>query len=126
MSKSSSMKASPDSASPVAAQNPSKATLDTRIGSASWLASIESKPSPSPYLMQRSVLTSEILVAFKENDFWTLRALNDRIKQPEQYLLWNLETMADYIEGGYFDGTYELKPEWKYFDEMNDYGLSSG
>jgi transcription initiation factor TFIIF subunit beta len=82
--------------------------------------------------MQRTVLIGALLDAFKENDFWTLRALNDKLKQPEQYLLWNLETLADLSEGGEHDGTYKLKPEvrdWMYYEncyeDYEDYGLST-
>ncbi|KAL2040584.1 hypothetical protein N7G274_006563 [Stereocaulon virgatum] len=128
MSDSSSIKSSPNSISPVAVKSPSKATLNPVKNIAIRMSITPGKPSiipgsPKPYLMERTMLLGAILDAFKEHDFWTLRALNDRFKQPEQYLLWNLETIAVLHEGGEHDGTYELMPEvqeWMYYDNCHE------
>ena len=61
--------------------------------------------------MPYDLLDDALLDAFKEFKFWPLRMLNDRLRQPELYLLKALETIAVLKKGGRFDGTYQLKPE---------------
>ncbi|ANB11065.1 transcription factor IIF subunit TFG2 [Sugiyamaella lignohabitans] len=50
---------------------------------------------------------------FEEYDYWSLKGLRERTKQPETYLKEVLDTMAILIKKGPYAMKYTLKPEFK-------------
>jgi transcription initiation factor TFIIF subunit beta len=55
---------------------------------------------------------------FEEYDYWSMKGLRDRTKQPETYLKEVLETMAVLIKKGPYSMKYSLKPEFKQIKGM--------
>ncbi|KAJ9646620.1 hypothetical protein H2199_002669 [Coniosporium tulheliwenetii] len=56
-------------------------------------------------------LINMIFDAFKEFQYWSLKALRDRTKQPESYLKETLDQIAVMVRGGAFTNLWMLKPE---------------
>lgn len=72
-------------------------------------ASAEGKATRMP----RNDLLDLLFRLFEEFDYWSLKGLKDRTKQPEVYLKEVLETMAVLIKKGPYAMRYSLKPEYK-------------
>lgn len=63
--------------------------------------------------LPRNDLLDLLFKLFEEFDYWSLKGLKDRTKQPEVYLKEILETMATLIKKGPYAMRYSLKPEYK-------------
>jgi transcription initiation factor TFIIF subunit beta len=61
--------------------------------------------------MPQNELLDRIMDCFKEYNYWPLKALNDRLNQPEAYLKQTLEMVADLVRQGPFAMNWQLKPE---------------
>lgn len=55
---------------------------------------------------------------FEEYDYWSLKGLRERTKQPETYLKEVLDSMATLIKKGPYAMKYSLKPEFKQIKGM--------
>lgn len=63
--------------------------------------------------LPRNDLLDLLFTLFEEFDYWSLKGLKDRTKQPEVYLKEVLETMAVLIKKGPYAMRYSLKAEYK-------------
>jgi transcription initiation factor TFIIF subunit beta len=61
---------------------------------------------------------------FELYDYWTMKGLRERTKQPESYLKEVLDTMAVLIKKGPYAMKYSLKPEFKQVKGQLSSGLS--
>eukprot|EP01124_Arcella_intermedia_P036880 TRINITY_DN974_c0_g1_i1.p1 TRINITY_DN974_c0_g1~~TRINITY_DN974_c0_g1_i1.p1 ORF type:complete len:264 (+),score=73.43 TRINITY_DN974_c0_g1_i1:90-881(+) len=59
-----------------------------------------------------SQLMSMIFDCFERQEFWTIKDLNDELKQPLNYLKNILSKYCDYIKKGPHKGHYEIKSEY--------------
>lgn len=63
--------------------------------------------------ISRNELLDLLFKLFEEYDYWSLKGLRERTKQPETYLKEVLDTMAILIKKGPYAMKYTLKPEFK-------------
>jgi transcription initiation factor TFIIF subunit beta len=63
--------------------------------------------------MAQNELLDLIFAAFKEYNYWSMKALRARLQQPEAYLRETLEKVADMPKSGRFAMHWTLKPEFK-------------
>lgn len=63
--------------------------------------------------IERNDLLDLLFTLFEEFDYWSLKGLKDRTKQPEVYLKEVLESMAVLIKKGPYAMRYSLKPEYR-------------
>ena len=63
--------------------------------------------------MPQNELLDLIMKCFREYKYWPLKALKDRLKQPEAYLKSTLENVAQLIRQGPFAMKWQLKPEMR-------------
>lgn len=63
--------------------------------------------------MPENELLDEIDRAFKEYNYWSMKALKSRIPQPEVYLRATLEKLADLNKTGRFANQWSLKEEFR-------------
>lgn len=61
--------------------------------------------------MPRNELLDNLYECFSEYTFWSMKALKDRLRQPELYLKENLESIAELVRSGVQVGQYRLRPE---------------
>lgn len=61
--------------------------------------------------MPRNELLDRLFACFKEYTFWSMKALRERLHQPESYLKDTLEDIAELIRSGQQTGNWRLKPE---------------
>ncbi|EGV60973.1 transcription initiation factor IIF subunit beta [Yamadazyma tenuis] len=50
---------------------------------------------------------------FEEYEYWSIKGLRERTKQPESYLKESLDSIANLIKKGPYTSKYNLKPEYK-------------
>uniref|UniRef100_A0A0L0P353 Transcription initiation factor IIF subunit beta n=1 Tax=Candidozyma auris TaxID=498019 RepID=A0A0L0P353_CANAR len=50
---------------------------------------------------------------FEEYEYWSIKGLKERTKQPETYLKESLESIANLIKKGPYTSKYHLKPEYR-------------
>lgn len=50
---------------------------------------------------------------FEEYEYWSMKGLKERTRQPETYLKESLESIANLIKKGPYTSKYNLKPEYK-------------
>lgn len=72
----------------------------------------------------RNELLDLLFRLFEEYDYWTMKGLRERTKQPESYLKEVLDTMAVLIKKGPYAMKYSLKPEFKQVKGQLSSGLS--
>lgn len=53
-----------------------------------------------------------LIACFKEYKYWSLRALKQRLKQPEVYIKTVIDKIATLLRSGPFAMNYQLKPEY--------------
>lgn len=70
--------------------------------------------------MPENELFDEIFRAFTEFNYYSLKALRQRIPQPEIYLRQTLEKVADLHRSGPFANHWQLKPEHRRNDSKAD------
>ena len=63
--------------------------------------------------MPRNQLLDELFRHFQERERWSIKVLRDRTQQPEAYLKEVLSEIADLNRSGEFNGTCELKPNFR-------------
>lgn len=67
--------------------------------------------------IERNDLLDLLFTLFEEFDYWSLKGLKDRTKQPEVYLKEVLESMAVLNKKGPYAMRYSLKPEYKHIKQ---------
>lgn len=70
--------------------------------------------------ISQDVLLDQLQKCFKEYRYWSLRALRQRLHQPEQYIKQTLEKIATLQRSGQFAMNYKLNPEYEQIN--NDQG----
>ena len=63
--------------------------------------------------MSQEALLDVLNECFNEFNYWSLRALRNRLHQPETYIKSTLEGIADLVRSGDFAMNYRLKPEYE-------------
>ncbi|GMM29243.1 transcription factor IIF subunit [Martiniozyma asiatica (nom. inval.)] len=63
--------------------------------------------------LEKNELLEKILECFKEYEYWSLKNLKLRLKQPEQYLREILEDVAQMEKGGVFSQKWRLKDAYR-------------
>lgn len=70
--------------------------------------------------LPKNELLDLLFKLFEEYDYWGMKGLRERTKQPESYLKEVLETMAVLIKKGPYAMKYTLKPEFKQIKGMGE------
>lgn len=76
--------------------------------------------------LPRNDLLDLLFTLFESFEYWSLKGLKDRTKQPEVYLKEVLETMAVLIKKGPYAMRYTLKPEYKQIKENKNKEKKTG
>ena len=76
--------------------------------------------------LPRNDLLDLLFTLFEEFDYWSLKGLKDRTKQPEVYLKEVLETMAVLIKKGPYAMRYSLKAEYKQIKQKKNEEKKNG
>lgn len=63
--------------------------------------------------MDRKELLDLLFKLFDEYDYWTMRTMKERVKQPQSWLKECLDSIATLIKRGPYASKYCLKPEYK-------------
>lgn len=63
--------------------------------------------------MAENELFDQINRCFSEYNYWPMKALRNRLRQPEAYLRETLDKVAVLIRTGAFANNYALKPEFR-------------
>ena len=63
--------------------------------------------------MPKKDLLDLLFRLFEEYEYWSMKGLKERTKQPESYLKESLESIANLIKKGPYTSKYSLKPEYK-------------
>jgi transcription initiation factor TFIIF subunit beta len=63
--------------------------------------------------LEKTKLLELIFKAFRKQDYWTLKDLNNHCNQPVNYLKEVLNEVCSYNTSGKHKSTYELKPEYR-------------
>lgn len=63
--------------------------------------------------MPKKDLLDLLFRLFEEYEYWSIKGLRERTKQPESYLKECLESIANLIKKGPYTSKYNLKPEYK-------------
>lgn len=61
----------------------------------------------------RTILVNQIFSLFQSKSHWSLREMNDKLRQPDEYVKSILSEIANYITLGEHKGEYELKSEYE-------------
>lgn len=85
-----------------------------RDNPASMVSRKQAKPKPQENKaarMPRNELLDSIFQCFGEYNYWPMRSLRERLHQPEAYLKEVLESIAELVRSGPFNGTYRLRDD---------------
>lgn len=63
--------------------------------------------------MPKKDLLDLLFRLFEEYEYWSMKGLKERTRQPESYLKESLELIANLIKKGPYTSKYNLKPEYK-------------
>lgn len=63
--------------------------------------------------MPKKDLLDLLFRLFEEYEYWSIKGLRERTRQPESYLKESLESIANLIKKGPYTSKYNLKPEYK-------------
>lgn len=63
--------------------------------------------------MPKKDLLDLLFRLFEEYEYWSMKGLKERTRQPETYLKESLESIANLIKKGPYTSKYNLKPEYK-------------
>ncbi|CAK7902738.1 transcription initiation factor IIF subunit beta [[Candida] anglica] len=63
--------------------------------------------------MPKKDLLDLLFRLFEEYEYWSMKGLKERTRQPESYLKESLESIANLIKKGPYTSKYNLKPEYK-------------
>ena len=61
--------------------------------------------------MPRNELLDRLFACFAEYRYWSMRALRETLHQPEAYLKENLDSIAELVRSGQFNGNYKLRDD---------------
>ncbi|GAA5899662.1 transcription factor IIF subunit TFG2 [Sporobolomyces salmoneus] len=67
--------------------------------------------------MPHNELLDLLINQFSQAPYWSLKSLNEHVKQPQTYLKQTLGEIANLVRAGPYVGMYALKPEFKRGDE---------
>lgn len=74
--------------------------------------------------MEKAALLDALKTCFKEYTYWSLKALRQRLRQPEAYIKETLDEIATLMRQGDFVQNYKLKPEYKMLMEEGGEDMS--
>lgn len=74
--------------------------------------------------MEKAALLDALKMCFKEYTYWSLKALRQRLRQPEAYIKETLDEIATLMRQGDFVQNYKLKPEYKMLMEEGGEDMS--
>ncbi|GAA5930537.1 hypothetical protein JCM1841_003161 [Sporobolomyces salmonicolor] len=74
----------------------------------------------------KNELLDALFTHFGTAQYWTLRSLNDHVKQPQVYLKEVLGEIATLVKNGPYAGMYALKPEYKGGSGVKSLGAAAG
>lgn len=63
--------------------------------------------------MPHNELLDLLINQFSQAPYWSLKSLNEHVKQPQTYLKQTLGEIANLVRNGPYSGMYALKPEFK-------------
>jgi len=63
--------------------------------------------------MPHNELLDLLISQFSQAPYWSLKSLNEHVKQPQTYLKQTLGEIANLVRNGPYAGMYALKPEFK-------------
>ena len=63
--------------------------------------------------MPQKELLDLLFRLFEEYEYWSMKGLKERTRQPELYLKESVESIANLIKKGPYTSKYNLKPEYK-------------
>ncbi|OBA23151.1 hypothetical protein METBIDRAFT_9454 [Metschnikowia bicuspidata var. bicuspidata NRRL YB-4993] len=73
----------------------------------------KSKAEGRAIRMPKKDLLDLLFRLFEEYEYWSMKGLKERTRQPETYLKESLESIANLIKKGPYTSKYNLKPEYK-------------
>ncbi|SMQ46842.1 unnamed protein product [Zymoseptoria tritici ST99CH_1A5] len=68
--------------------------------------------------LEKSQLLDKIQECFKDYQYWSLKALRNRLHQPEAYIKETLDEIATLVKSGDFVQNYKLKPDYLRLHEI--------
>lgn len=74
---------------------------------------VKNKSEGRAIRMPQKDLLDLLFRLFEEYEYWTMKGLKERTRQPETYLKESLESIANLIKKGPYTSKYNLKPEYK-------------
>lgn len=74
---------------------------------------LRSKSEGRAIRMPKQDLLNLLFKLFEEYEYWSMKGLKERTKQPELYLKESLELIANLIKKGPYTSKYNLKPEYR-------------
>lgn len=74
---------------------------------------LKSKSEGRAIRMPKKDLLDLLFRLFEEYEYWSIKGLKERTKQPETYLKESLESIANLIKKGPYTSKYHLKPEYR-------------
>ncbi|KAI5370000.1 Putative transcription initiation factor IIF, beta subunit, TFIIF beta subunit, HTH [Septoria linicola] len=96
-------------------------TLTSKVG-----AGNKKKPAKEKAVrMDKAALLDALKDCFKEYTYWSLKALRQRLRQPEAYIKETLDDIATLMRQGDFVQNYKLKPEYKLLLEQEGEDMSA-
>ncbi|GAA6009048.1 hypothetical protein JCM11491_005726 [Sporobolomyces phaffii] len=100
-----------------------KARVSTfkHTGTSTASSSNQSRYSRMPHNELLDLLISQ----FSQAPYWTLKSLNEHVKQPQTYLKQTLSEVANLVRNGPYAGHYCLKPELKQGADLSTGQLST-
>ncbi|TGZ83306.1 transcription initiation factor IIF, beta subunit [Ascodesmis nigricans] len=72
---------------------------------------------PKAFRMSRQDLQSSLFSCFQQHEYWSMKALRERLAQPEAYLKEVLDEIGIMHKSGSFSGKWSLKPEYATFSQ---------
>ncbi|GIZ40884.1 hypothetical protein CKM354_000420500 [Cercospora kikuchii] len=84
-------------------------TLTSKVGAGNRKKPVKEKA----VRMEKAALLDALKNCFKEYTYWSLKALRQRLRQPEAYIKETLDDIATLMRQGDFVQTYKLKPEYR-------------
>jgi transcription initiation factor TFIIF subunit beta len=70
--------------------------------------------------LEKPQLLDAIQQCFREYSYWSLKALRNRLHQPEAYIKETLDEIATLVKSGDFVQNYKLKPDYLKLHQMQE------
>lgn len=74
---------------------------------------VKNKADGRAIRMDKQRLLDILFQLFEEYEYWSMKGLKERTRQPETYLKESLESIANLIKKGPYTSKYNLKPEYR-------------